>query len=324
MGFSLSSLGSLGALVTSTFIKPYMARLGPFQFSVESAAFSDLQRSASYEWQAKNRVGRKPAQQFTGPGADTITLSGVIYPHYKGGLGQLAAMRAMAGTGEPQPLVYAFEQVGQYCGRWCITAIEETRTVFFQDGRPRKIEFSITLVEYGEDAGVGLVSGAGAQKGGLSGLLGAFGSAVSLATKVLTASGKISGSQAANLSAIGSFAGSMGAALGPTQGSVSSSISVADSLKVAGAAAVSILGDTPDAGRISSALDVLTADSGRHIATTSQSSVAMNAAYNDPAAATYPPELTGAMRGSQRGMGELSKLITDTVFTADRIRGSLS
>lgn len=129
----------------------YMAKLGPFMFGIGTAAFQQLQRVSTYKWVAQERVGRKPAQQNTGQGADTITLSGVIYPHYYGGLGQIKAMRDMAETGRPMQLVYAFEVVGQFAGQWCITEIKETRTVFFADGTPRKIEFDLTLVEYGED-----------------------------------------------------------------------------------------------------------------------------------------------------------------------------
>lgn len=135
-----------------------MARLGAFQFGIDTAAFQELQRASTHRWEQKNRIGRKPAQQNVGPGADTITLQGVIFPHYRGGLGQIGAMRAQAATGEPLPLVYAFETVGQYCGQWCITGIEETRTVFFDNGTPRKIEFNLSLIEYGEDAGAGLVN----------------------------------------------------------------------------------------------------------------------------------------------------------------------
>lgn len=134
-------------------MRTYMARLGNYQFGIDTAAFQDLQRVSTYKWQAKDRIGRAPAQQNTGRGADTITLQGVIYPHYRGGLGQIAAMRAQAAAGEPLPLIYAFETAGQYCGLWCITSIEESRTVFFDNGAPRQIEFSLTLVEYGEDAG---------------------------------------------------------------------------------------------------------------------------------------------------------------------------
>lgn len=132
-------------------MRTYMARLGSFQFGMETAAFNDLKRTSNYRWEAKNRIGRKPAMQNTGRDADTITLSGVIYPHWRGGLGQMATLRAMADTGQAQPLVYAFENAGQYCGKWCITAIDETRTVLFDNGSPRKIEFSLTLREYGED-----------------------------------------------------------------------------------------------------------------------------------------------------------------------------
>jgi phage protein U len=128
-----------------------MARLGNFTFGIDTAAFQELQRTSTYKWQAKERIGRRPAQQNTGRGADTITLNGVIYPHYRGGLGQIEALRAQAVTGEPLPLIYAFEAVGQYCGLWCVTSIEEARTVFFDNGTPRRIEFQLSLVEYGED-----------------------------------------------------------------------------------------------------------------------------------------------------------------------------
>jgi uncharacterized protein len=136
----------------------YMARLGAFQFSINTAAFQELQRASEYRWEAKQRIGRKPAQQSVGQGADTIRLSGTIFPHYRGGAGQMGVLRGMAATGEPFPLVYAFESAGQYCGRWCIASIEETRTVFFSNGAPRQINFSMTLVEYGEDAGATLAA----------------------------------------------------------------------------------------------------------------------------------------------------------------------
>lgn len=134
-------------------MRTYMARLGSFEFGIDTAAFNDLQRSSAYRWEAKNRIGRQPAMQNTGRSADTISLSGTIYPHWRGGLGQMSALRDMAATGEPQPLVYAFETSGQYCGLWCIESIEETRTHFLDGGAPRKIDFRLTLKEYGEDAG---------------------------------------------------------------------------------------------------------------------------------------------------------------------------
>ena len=133
-------------------MRTYMAKLGEFVFGIDTAAFQELQSVSSYRWQAQNRIGRKPAQQNTGQGADTINLSGVIYPHWRGGMAQMEVLRSMAANGEPLALIYAFETIGQYCGRWCITEIRDTRTIFFDDGTPRKIEFDISLIEYGDDA----------------------------------------------------------------------------------------------------------------------------------------------------------------------------
>jgi uncharacterized protein len=138
-------------------MRTYMARLGAFTFSLDTAAFQELQRVSTYRWEAKNRIGRKPAQQNVGSGADTIRLNGTIYPHYRGGLGQMGVLRSLADAGEPLPLIYAFESAGQYCGRWCVTEISETRTVFFDNGAPRRIDFTLSLVEYGDDEGVFVV-----------------------------------------------------------------------------------------------------------------------------------------------------------------------
>lgn len=131
----------------------YMAQLGSYQFSLETSAFQTLQRQTQYRWQAQPRIGRAPARQFLGAGDDTIELQGTIYPHFRGGLGQLALMRAAAQNGEPLPLTYAFETAGQYAGLWCIDSVSDNRSMFFRDGAARQIDFTLSLSAYGEDAG---------------------------------------------------------------------------------------------------------------------------------------------------------------------------
>lgn len=137
----------------------YLAKLGEFAFQLDTASFEKLQRQTSYRWEFKNRIGRKPAGQFVGMGEDGITLNGVIYPTFKGGIGQVEKLRTMAAEGKPLGLVYAFERVGQYAGLWCVTEISDTREFLFDDGTPRKIEFQVTLREYGEDAKQELAGG---------------------------------------------------------------------------------------------------------------------------------------------------------------------
>lgn len=82
-----------------------MLMLGSYQFSIDTAAYQQLQRSTAYKWQGQDRVGQREALQYTGPGQDSVTLTGVVFPQYKGGTGQLNAMRALAATGQPQILV---------------------------------------------------------------------------------------------------------------------------------------------------------------------------------------------------------------------------
>lgn len=82
-----------------------MMMLGPYPFMLRTALPQTMARRSEYRWQRQDRIGRKPAHQFLGAGADEITLSGDILPHFAGGYGQLDAMRVLAGRGKPLLLV---------------------------------------------------------------------------------------------------------------------------------------------------------------------------------------------------------------------------
>ena len=126
-----------------------MMALGAFRFGVNRANYQSFTRSASWRWEPQDRLGRNPALQFLGPGTDEITLQGVIYPHFRGGLRQVELMRFVANAGQPLILV---DGLGWVWDRWVITSVEETKTLFLADGAPRKIEFSVGLKAYGSDA----------------------------------------------------------------------------------------------------------------------------------------------------------------------------
>lgn len=127
-----------------------MMALGPFRFGLETAAYQSLERSTEYRWVSQERIGRHPAMQFIGEGHTDITLPGVIYPEFKGGLGQIDTMRSIAGSGAPQMLIGGR---GRVFGRFVIMSVAEVQTVFHSNGAPRKIEFTITLKTYGADGG---------------------------------------------------------------------------------------------------------------------------------------------------------------------------
>lgn len=125
-----------------------MMALGPYRFALGTAAWESFTRRSAWRWSGVDRHGRQPARQFLGPGTERITLSGTIYPHFKGGLGQVGAMRSAASLGEPLLLV---DGRGGVHDLWCIEEIEEEASVPLSNGAPRRIDFRLTLTSYGED-----------------------------------------------------------------------------------------------------------------------------------------------------------------------------
>lgn len=122
--------------------------LGPYRFAVSTAAYQQLVRRSQYRWAQQDRIGRRPALQYLGPGMDEIEVRGVIYPFFRGGLGQVNLMRNEAGRGTPHLLVTGY---GDVLDTWAITEIEETEQHHTAHGIPRRIDFRLTLQRYGED-----------------------------------------------------------------------------------------------------------------------------------------------------------------------------
>ena len=125
-----------------------MLALGEFRFEIATAAYQKLAYSQSWRWPEQARITREPALQFMGKNAAEIDLEGVIYPSFQGGLSQIETLRTMADRGEPLSLV---DGLGRVWDRWVITELSDTRTLFTDDGQPRKLEFRLKLKAYGED-----------------------------------------------------------------------------------------------------------------------------------------------------------------------------
>ncbi|MBI5917804.1 MAG: phage tail protein [Nitrosomonadales bacterium] len=125
-----------------------MMALGLFVFGLDTAPYQQFQRQTSWRHPSNSRVGLRPASQFAGPGDDTITLSGTLYPEITGGRVSLAALRYMGETGKAWPLL---EGTGWFFGMYVIEEISETASYFFADGAARKIEFSLKLKRVDDD-----------------------------------------------------------------------------------------------------------------------------------------------------------------------------
>lgn len=125
-----------------------MMALGLFVFATATLPYQQLQRTTSWRHPSNSRLGLRPARQFVGPGDDSITLSGTLYPELTGGRVSLAMVRAMAETGRAWPLI---EGSGAFYGLWVIESVDETGSVFFADGSARKIDFSFKLARVDDE-----------------------------------------------------------------------------------------------------------------------------------------------------------------------------
>ncbi|WP_252061167.1 phage tail protein [Acinetobacter sp. AHP123] len=119
-----------------------MMALGLFVFSLQTAAYQELQRVTNWRHPSNSRVRASPAYQFIGKGEDTITLKGEIYHELTWLRSTIDIVRQMANTGKAYTLI---EGTGYFYGLVIIESLDETKTYFFKDGAARKTEFTITL-----------------------------------------------------------------------------------------------------------------------------------------------------------------------------------
>ncbi|MGO4521108.1 phage tail protein [Dyella sp. 2RAF44] len=125
---------------------PVALMLGGFKFSLNTAIYQQTQRSTSWEWAAIERFSQLDALQYVGPGEDTVTLPGVIYPDFRGDGTQMGRIRDMANAGKPYQLVGSS---GAVLGYWVIQKLDDNRSNMKPDATWRKQEFTITLKYYG-------------------------------------------------------------------------------------------------------------------------------------------------------------------------------
>lgn len=122
-----------------------MLAFGEFQFSLDTAAYEALSRRTEARFARHAIVGGDEVVQFTGLPSETITLEGRIYPHFRGGLGQLDTLRALVRSGEPRVLA---DLDGFVRGMWVATSVEERQTHLDGSGRPHRQDFRFGLLSH--------------------------------------------------------------------------------------------------------------------------------------------------------------------------------
>lgn len=123
-------------------------QLGSFQFDLPNGVPQTLDYSADYRWEQQDRLLVDPAQQFLGPGTQTITLDGVLFPGFSGRQTTMEQLRTLAREGKPQMLT---DGLGKVYGKWAIKTVREGKGTFAPGGGARQIDFNVQLVYYAED-----------------------------------------------------------------------------------------------------------------------------------------------------------------------------
>ncbi|RMB26236.1 hypothetical protein C8J47_3554 [Sphingomonas sp. PP-F2F-G114-C0414] len=122
--------------------------IGLFAFSIDTLAFDEISRRASWRHATSARIGARDATQFTGPGDETISLPGTVYNEIVDGRVSIDELRRMADTGDAWSLV---DGLGYVYGAFVITSIDDRGKAFFPDGTPRQIDFAIDLLRVDSD-----------------------------------------------------------------------------------------------------------------------------------------------------------------------------
>ncbi|MGN6668638.1 MAG: phage tail protein [Trinickia sp.] len=120
-----------------------MMSLDQFVFSLATAPYRELQRQRNWKHRTSSRVGVRDASQFTGAGADTITLNGLLAP--ENGIGEVASLDKLAMMGDSGDAYVLVDGIGNVYGAFIIDTLNETATYHTREGIPRKVEFSLTL-----------------------------------------------------------------------------------------------------------------------------------------------------------------------------------
>ena len=87
-------------------------------------------------------MGARDASQFVGPGDDSLSIGGCVVPEGGGSFASIETLRDMAATGEVYPFV---EGTGRVLGNFVIVGLDERAGYLMDDGRPRKVDFTLDL-----------------------------------------------------------------------------------------------------------------------------------------------------------------------------------
>lgn len=117
-------------------------QLGAVQFALRPVNITETTHKVGHDFAAKDIIGAPKPREAMGESDETMKLTAKLFPHRLGGMGDLAALKAMARAGDPQILMR-----GDYVnlGWFVIDSVEEKASYLDAHGVGRVIECDISL-----------------------------------------------------------------------------------------------------------------------------------------------------------------------------------
>jgi uncharacterized protein len=276
-----------------------MALWGRFPFSINTAAFQELNRETSWRWPSQELFGQLPLSQFVGAGDDTITLRGVIYPEFRGGTKQIEDMRDMASNGAAELLI---DGRGNILGRWACTQISETQSTFAGFGVPLKQEFTMSLRRVPDPLSGNIITNL------LSKKFGNIAKVVRMVEQIKSAAGQLQSVIQTARSAVHTAQAVIGAPAAIIISNADKAIRAGESIKDLAESAADVLGSKPTIAAARSTLQTLVAVMPVLVAQSTACSTAIDAAVDTVIENETPPEGVEAAQAALVAVNALTRL----------------
>ena len=117
--------------------------IGPLQFEVFPLNVHEMSHDLGADFAPKDVIGAARPREFTGEADEQIRFSGRLFPHFSGGLGELEALKMMARSGAPYPLMRGD---GMMMGWFLIDKLSTKSSYLDGQGIGRQIEFDMNLI----------------------------------------------------------------------------------------------------------------------------------------------------------------------------------
>lgn len=125
----------------------HLMSLGLFVFGMDTLPYQSMRRQVEWRHGTSERHMARPASQYLGRGAETVTIGGLIVPEIAGRYSCFDRLEEMADSGDDYALM---DGTGDVLGHFRILRMDRDYLGIMAGGLPRQVAFSLDL-ERGDD-----------------------------------------------------------------------------------------------------------------------------------------------------------------------------